>query len=186
MSIADGIRKWFWQGAASLLDTVSAQGEHAAQELAELKKLLRRQGIQQETLLRDLVRKIDALPAAEPDSVETNTPPPDSLTELAESFFHLAGVLPLSEGGAEVREAIGMVWAKLDGACLERGLSMVREAGVPFDSRIHEALDRAPDGESPGVAGVTAPGFVLNGRVLKPARVTLSERIPTSGKREGE
>lgn len=172
MGIADSIRNWLWKGATPLLDATSAQGEKVEADFAELKKLVRRQGIQQETLVRDLAAKIDTLPAAlSPDKVALR---PDSLMEVAESFFHLEAALLFAGGGAETREAIGMVWEKLDGLCRESALETVRQSGIAFDSRIHEAIDRAPDGESPTVQAVTTPGFLFEGRVVKPARVRLT------------
>jgi molecular chaperone GrpE (heat shock protein) len=79
-----------------------------------------------------------------------------------------------------------MVWEKLDLVCRERGLEIDRQSGVLFDSRKHEAIDRAPHGGNPVVTGVAAPGFIFNGRVLKPARVTLTETIFTPGMAKGE
>jgi hypothetical protein len=166
------------------MEVASAQGEKLEGELGELKKLVRRQGIQQESLIRDLTSKIDALPVAPVENTESFRP--DSLMEVAESFFHLGEVLPFAGGGCETLEAIAMVWEKLDLVCRERGLEIVRQSGVLFDSRKHEAIDRAPHGGNPVVTGVTAPGFIFNGRVLKPARVTLTETIFTPGMAKGE
>jgi molecular chaperone GrpE (heat shock protein) len=77
--------------------------------------------------------------------------------------------------GHETTEALEIVWEKLGEVCNEAGLEIIHESGVPFDSRMHEALDRAPAGEHPVVKGVTAPGFIHDGRVIRPARVMLSE-----------
>jgi molecular chaperone GrpE len=56
------------------------------------------------------------------------------------------------------------------------GLERVAETNVPFDPARHEAMgrqetaDMAPD----HVAAVLQPGYILNGRLLRPARVMVS------------
>jgi molecular chaperone GrpE (heat shock protein) len=105
---------------------------------------------------------------------------------LAESYFHLEAALAHTEIGAEILEALALIREKLDDVCFEADLEIIRESGVPFDSRRHEALDRAPDGEPPVVRSVTAPGFMHNGRVLRAARVMLTEESNISDQSESE
>lgn len=183
MAFADSIRKWFWKGADPLLDELSGHDDKMEAELGELKKLVRRQGIQQESLVREISAKLDTLAT---DGKEEDTESPDSFMALAESFFHLETALSFSGIGPEILEAINIMWEKLGDVCGEAGLEIVRESGVPFDSRIHEALDRAPEGEYPVVRSVTAPGFIHNGRVVQAARVMLSENIKISDTMESE
>jgi molecular chaperone GrpE (heat shock protein) len=173
MTIADSIRQWLWRGADPLLDELSRKGEKLEAEIVELKKLVRRQGIQQEALVRDISTKIDTLAFA--DGVKESDSRPDSLMELAETFFHLQTALVHLGIEHETLEALEIVWEKLGEVCNEVGLEIILESGVPFDSRMHEALDRAPAGEHPVVKDVTAPGFIHDGRVIRPARVMLSE-----------
>ncbi len=185
MAFADSIRKWFWKGSEPLLDELSEHDEKMAAELGELKKLVRRQGIQQESLVREISAKLDTL-AATDEKGDEETESPNSLMALAESYFHLEIALSHSNIGSEILEALAIIREKLDDVCLEAELEVIRECGVSFDSRIHEALDRAPDGEHPVVRKVTAPGFIHNGRVLKAARVILTEHINTSDTLESE
>lgn len=180
----ESIRQWFWRGSDPLLDELSGHNEKMAEELGELKKLVRRQGIQQESLVREVSAKLDTLAATNGDSEEPNSP--DSLMALAESYFHLESALANSEIGAEIWEALAIIREKLDDVCLEAELEVIRDCEVPFDSRIHEALDRAPDGDNPLVRGVTAPGFIFNGRVVKAARVLLAEDTKISDTSESE
>jgi molecular chaperone GrpE (heat shock protein) len=177
MALGDGIRKWFWKGVDPFLDELSGKGEKMEAEIAELKKLVRRQGIQQETLVREISTKIDTL-ASMGDKEEANRPP-DSLMGLAETIFHLQTALALAGIGDEILEALKIVRDKLEDVCNEAGLEIIRDSGVPFDNRIHEALDRAPAGEYPVVKRVTAPGFIHYGRVIRPARVMFSENTIT-------
>jgi hypothetical protein len=184
MAFADSIREWFWKGADPLLDELSGHDEKMEAELSELKKLVRRQGIQQESMVRDISAKIDARSATDVKVEETTSP--DSCMALAESFFHLETVLSVSGLGPEIREALTIIREKLDYVCGEAELEIIRECGVPFDSRLHEALDRAPAGEAPVVRNVMAPGFIHNGRVVRAARVILSEETTLSDTLENE
>lgn len=172
MAFGDSIRKWLWKGAGPRLDEMCGRGEKIENELAELKKLARRQGIQQESLIREISAKLDTLAAAGESQADAGRP--DFLVELADSFFHLEAALALSGIGIGALEALDIVWKKLGDVCEDAGLEIIRRDGVPFDSRMHEALDRAPEGESTVVRGVAAPGFIHQGRVIRPARVMLS------------
>jgi len=173
MSLGKNFREWLWKGFDSYREQFSEHGEKMETELGELKKLVRRQGIQQESLVRELSGKLDSLAATAGEEEEADRP--DSLIELAESFFHLEAALVLPEIAHETRAALNIVWGKLEEVCKDSRLAIIRESGVPFDSRMHEALDRAPTGESPVIRSLAAPGFIHNGRVIRPARVMLAE-----------
>jgi molecular chaperone GrpE len=63
----------------------------------------------------------------------------------------------------------------------KEGLERIDAAGVPFEPAVHDAVARVPDddaaadGESDGqvVEAVLRPGFLLRGKVLRPAMVTV-------------
>jgi len=186
VAFGDSMRNWFWRGSDTLLDELSGHDGKMEAELGELKKLVRRQGIQQESLVREISAKLDTLAATGGGKEYEEQESPDSLMALAESYFHLEVALAHAEMGAEILEALAIIREKLDDVCLEADLEIIRESGVPFDSRKHAALDRAPDGENPVVRSVTAPGFIHNGRVVKAARVMLAEDIKTSDPLESE
>lgn len=173
MKLGDSIRNWFWRGAEPHFEGFHGVGEKLEAELGELKKLLRRQGIQQESLVREVSSKIDAQAAGEP--VSNRPVAASSLADLADSFFHLEVSLVRLGAGPETLAALKIVWEKLQNVCDEAGLELIRESGVPFDSRVHEALNRAPAEENPFVGEVMSPGFIHNGRVIRPARVVLAD-----------
>ena len=173
MSIGDSVRNWIWKGAAPHLETLAGAGAKLEGELIDLKKLVRRQGIQQESLVRELSDKIDAQATAD-KGAQRDLPAP-RLMELAESFFHLEAVLVSLGSAADTLSALNMVWGKLTDVCHQAGMEIIRESGVPYDSRLHEALNRAPLGDHPVVMNVSAPGFIHQGRVIRPARVVLSD-----------
>jgi molecular chaperone GrpE len=59
----------------------------------------------------------------------------------------------------------------------DAGVKIISETGVPFDPSIHEALLREKrDGmASDTVITVIEAGYKLHDRVLRPAKVTISE-----------
>ncbi|HBG07342.1 MAG: nucleotide exchange factor GrpE [Geobacteraceae bacterium GWC2_58_44] len=173
MSIGDSVRNWIWKGAEPHLENLAGVGAKLEGELNDLKKLMRRQGIQQESLVREISDKIDAQAATDKGAQQDLPAPP--LTELADSFFHLEAVLVSLGAAADTLSALNMVWEKLADVCDQAGMEIIRESGVPYDSRLHEALNRAPLGDHPVVMHVSAPGFIHRGRVIRPARVVLSD-----------
>jgi molecular chaperone GrpE len=56
------------------------------------------------------------------------------------------------------------------------GLTAFTSVGQPFDPERHEAIARVPSADVPDmtVAGETARGYLLHGRVLRPAMVTVA------------
>ena len=56
------------------------------------------------------------------------------------------------------------------------GLTAFTSVGQPFDPERHEAIARVPSTDLPDmtVAGETARGYLLHGRVLRPAMVTVA------------
>lgn len=67
---------------------------------------------------------------------------------------------------------------KLLGTTMERfGISVVDPEGEPFDPELHEAISVQPsDVAEPGtVVNVVQKGYVLNGRLLRPAMVIVAD-----------
>jgi molecular chaperone GrpE len=67
---------------------------------------------------------------------------------------------------------------KLLGTTMERfGISVIDPEGEPFDPELHEAISVQPsDTVEPGtVLNVVQKGYVLNGRLLRPAMVVVAE-----------
>ena len=67
---------------------------------------------------------------------------------------------------------------KLLGSTMERfGITVVDPEGEPFDPELHEAISVQPsDTAEPGtVVAVMQKGYVLNGRLLRPAMVIVAE-----------
>jgi molecular chaperone GrpE len=64
----------------------------------------------------------------------------------------------------------------VDRAFEKAGLQLVDPAGQPFNPELHEAMATQPSAEHPPgtVVAVVQKGYVLNGRLLRPARVLVS------------
>lgn len=78
---------------------------------------------------------------------------------------------------AALHKGLEMVYGKLIGLLQSFGLEKVAEEGVPFNPEWHEAVQQVDDGyvrEHPVVAEVLRPGYLLNGRVLRPAMVKVA------------
>ena len=77
-----------------------------------------------------------------------------------------------------------MVWEKLEVLLSGLGLELIRRTGEVFDPRFHQAVESAggPDGEMV-VTRIIQPGYIFQGRVIKPARVIIGE-LSTEGKQE--
>lgn len=90
--------------------------------------------------------------------------------EMALSASENATVESLLEGSAAT--------LKLLGTTMERfGISVVDPEGEPFDPELHEAISVQPsDTAEPGsVVAVMQKGYLLNGRLLRPALVIVAE-----------
>jgi len=64
----------------------------------------------------------------------------------------------------------------LDKAFEKAGISLIDPAGQPFNPELHEAMVTQPTTEQPPgtVLAVVQKGYVLNGRLLRPARVVIA------------
>lgn len=71
---------------------------------------------------------------------------------------------------------VEMVLAQLKTALGNHGLKEVDPLGQPFDANFHESVSAQPSMEVPegNVLSVVRTGFVLNGRLLRPATVVVS------------
>ncbi len=67
---------------------------------------------------------------------------------------------------------VELVYAKLADSLKGAGLERMQPVGDPFDPELHEAMMQTGEGEGdPVVADVLRPGYLLKGRVLRPAGV---------------
>ena len=101
--------------------------------------------------------------------------------ELIQSFipvldsFDLALSVLEKEGKAE--RGVYMIITQLEDVLKKSGLErMVIKNGEKFDANVHESIGELESDEPPGtIAEEIVRGYLLNGRVIRPARVKLSK-----------
>jgi molecular chaperone GrpE (heat shock protein) len=72
-----------------------------------------------------------------------------------------------------------MVMKKAELFAASLGIEMILDEGVFFDPRLHEAVEnRSPGSDSLDVLELVQPGYLQDGKVLRPARVV----VGTAGK----
>lgn len=100
---------------------------------------------------------------------------------LLETLDDLGRVAHMTPEGADpkgVLDGIAMVEKKLLKSLAGHGLEVVNPVDAPFDPSVHEAITTAPAAtadEDNLVAVVYQVGYVLNGTLLRPARVVVKQ-----------
>lgn len=77
----------------------------------------------------------------------------------------------------DVEKGIVMIRSQIEDILRRRGLEVLQPQGQKFDPAYHESLGEIEaDGEEGMVAEVLQPGYLLAGKVLRPARVKISKK----------
>jgi len=81
-----------------------------------------------------------------------------------------------SAGAPQLLEGMQATLRLLDRAFEKSGISVVDPAGEAFNPELHEAMATQPSADKPAgtVLAVVQKGYVLNGRLLRPARVLVA------------
>ena len=97
--------------------------------------------------------------------------------ELVPSIDNLERALSAAEEGSEVARGVELVHDELRATLARAGVESYDPTGERFDPTIHEAVStRAGDGVDAGTVVETLErGYRLDGQVLRPARVVVSE-----------
>lgn len=141
--------------------------EEISEELKDIKKILRRQGLQLEVLKKELQEK-------QPEKDSGIIP---SFIEIAEDFFHLErsfknrSTLSISQ-----IQAFGMVWERIETLLESLGITLIRTRGGAYDPRLYEAIETVPgDYGPPKVKEVVLPGYQIQGKVIKAAKAIIEQ-----------
>ena len=91
-------------------------------------------------------------------------------------------------GAAAVTAGIELIQRELVRVLEKFGVTTFASVGLPFDPERHEAVARVQTTEHPEMTVVaeTARGYLLNGRVLRPAMVTVAVAPEPSPSQDGE
>ncbi len=109
------------------------------------------------------------------------------LEDLLPALDNLAlGLASAAQPKAELKALAGgveLVQQQLKSALWAHGLKEINPLGEPFDPHQHEAISHEPsvDVKPEHILRVVRTGYVLNGRLLRPASVIVSSGKPTEG-----
>jgi len=100
------------------------------------------------------------------------------LIDALDDLTRFANVDPSTVDSKTVIDGIALVEKKLFKSLAGHGFEVVNPTGHPFDPNLHEAVSTAPAGcaeEDGQVAICFQAGYVINGHVLRPARVIVKQ-----------
>lgn len=100
------------------------------------------------------------------------------LLDVLDDITRFASVDPSTLDSKTVVDGIQLVEKKLHKSLAGHGFEVIDATGKPFDPALHEAVSTAP-AVSPEEDGLVAvcfqAGYVINGHVLRPARVVVKQ-----------
>jgi molecular chaperone GrpE len=156
---------------AAATSTSAADGDLARQVEEQRDKYLRLAADYDNFRRRAARERQDAAQKGQADMVKGML---DALDDLGR-FAHID---PASVDAATVVQGVEMVERKLLKTLGGHGLEIVNPVDHPFDPALHEAVATEPAAsreDDHTVARVYQPGYVLNGQLLRPARVVVKQ-----------
>ncbi|QSP95059.1 nucleotide exchange factor GrpE [Marinobacter salinisoli] len=156
------------EGEGSELDTLKAQVKDAQEQVlraqAEMQNVRRRAEIDVEKAHKFALEKF----------VKELLPVADSLEKAVESTD---GGENAGELVASIREGVEMTLNLFLTSLGKFNVEQLNPVGEPFDPQQHEAMSMvpAPDAEPNSVVAVVQKGYLLNGRVVRPAMVVVAK-----------
>jgi molecular chaperone GrpE len=93
-----------------------------------------------------------------------------------------------TEDVASFRQGIEIIFKQFNDILSGYGLIEIQADGQPFDPNLHEALAQVPSAEHPPgtVMQEMEKGYMLNDRVVRPARVVVSTAMEDEGNNDGD
>ncbi|WP_372965862.1 nucleotide exchange factor GrpE [Marinobacter sp.] len=155
-------------GEGSELEVLKAQlqeyQDQALRAQAEMQNVRRRAEVDVEKAHKFALEKF----------VKELLPVADSLEKAVEST---EGHESAGELVASIRQGVEMTLSLLLGSLKKFSVEQINPVGEPFDPQHHEAMSMvpAPDAEPNSVVAVVQKGYLLNGRVVRPAMVVVAK-----------
>ena len=163
----------------------AAEGEAGDNETSEVEALQAQVQEFQEQMLRSQAEMQNVRRRAEIDVekahkfalekfVKELLPVADSLEKAVEST---EGHDESGELVASIREGVEMTLSLFMSSLKKFNVEQINPVGTPFDPQHHEAMSMvpAPDAEPNSVVAVVQKGYLLNGRVVRPAMVVVAK-----------
>jgi molecular chaperone GrpE len=165
----DGERKNGQADAPDELETLSRQLAEAETSLAGMRDTLLRERADLENQRKRMERDLEqSLRFANEKLLRELLPVYDGLE---------SGLAVQTADVASMREGLGLTLKSLLKIAEGNGLQQVDPVGQPLDPELHHAVSMvdAPDKPAGTVVSVMQKGYVLNGRLLRPALVTVAK-----------
>ncbi len=163
----------------------AAEGEAGDNETSEVEALQAQVQEFQEQMLRSQAEMQNVRRRAEIDVekahkfalekfVKELLPVADSLEKAVEST---EGHDESGELVASIREGVEMTLSLFMSSLKKFNVEQINPVGAPFDPQHHEAMSMVPaaDAEPNSVVAVVQKGYLLNGRVVRPAMVVVAK-----------
>jgi molecular chaperone GrpE len=160
--------------------TLAARLEEAQQQLESYKDQVLRAQAEAENTRRRAGRDVEN---AHKYALEKFTADLLAVLDSLEKAVELAsGSAPAGSMAEGVELSLKLFLSVLD----KHGVQRVDPVGEPFDPQLHEAMTvvPSPHAEPNSVLEVMQPGYVLNGRLVRAAKVVVA-RAPDPGSRDG-
>ncbi|MBL3826949.1 MULTISPECIES: nucleotide exchange factor GrpE [Marinobacter] len=156
------------EGEGSEVEALKAQVQEFQEQMlrsqAEMQNVRRRAEIDVEKAHKFALEKF----------VKELLPVADSLEKAVEST---EGHEESGELVASIREGVEMTLSLFMSSLKKFNVEQINPVGEPFDPQHHEAMSMvpAPDAEPNSVVAVVQKGYLLNGRVVRPAMVVVAK-----------
>lgn len=95
-----------------------------------------------------------------------------SLLPIVDDLERAMGSVPRELAGLTWIDGVDLIYRKLLAMLENQGIAPIEAVGQPFDPNLHEAVMRAP-GEEGKVMSELQRGYTFQGRVIRPALVTV-------------
>jgi molecular chaperone GrpE len=141
--------------------------ETLAEEVVQLKDQVLRSAAEMENVRRRAQRDVEnAHKFAVEKLINDLFPVLDSLEKTVETASTI-------EGASAITEGVGLSLKLFTETLAKSGVEQIDPLGEPFDPQLHEALTVVPnpDAEPNSIMDVMQKGYVLNGRLVRAAKV---------------
>lgn len=101
-----------------------------------------------------------------------------SLLPIVDNFGRAQKEIPVDHAGDAWVVGVGFIKKQLDKLLQDNGVTEIDASGKKFDPAMHQSLGSValPDQEEGIVVEVVDPGYMMEGRVLRPAKVKISSK----------